>query len=314
MADLSDINAAQTVKIVGSDSIGLEQTPVGSSSDGELKTLNPANGTNNSTTPTKSILVGGTDGTNLRPLLTDEEGRLVTSALTGFGADFTFGDITTAATTQVVVRRTAYTEQTTNAQRSIASSSANDTAAGTGARTVTITYLDQTGAGPFTETITLNGTTYVNTTNTNICYIENIQVTTAGSTGSNAGILTLKAATAGGGATIGTVNATDNQTFWAHHYVPTGKEANITGISCGHNGTTVGSGGVFHLKAKSLGVANAVELQVSDFVRLYGQSSTFSRVYQSPIKVMGPARLQIYLTPETSTTIVYRSAFDFFEP
>ena len=37
MADINDINAAQTVKIVGSDSTGVEQTPVASSSDGQLK-------------------------------------------------------------------------------------------------------------------------------------------------------------------------------------------------------------------------------------------------------------------------------------
>ena len=38
MADISDINAAQTVKVVGADSTGVEQTPVQSTSDGELRT------------------------------------------------------------------------------------------------------------------------------------------------------------------------------------------------------------------------------------------------------------------------------------
>jgi hypothetical protein len=149
---------------------------------------------------------------------------------------------------------------------------------------------------------------------TNICFIEQITVLTAGSTGSNVGILTLKAATAGGGATIGTINATNNQTFWTHHYVPTGKECNITGISCGHNGTTVGSGALFTINAFTIGLANGVESQVSDFVRLYGQTSTFARTYTSPIKITGPARLRVYVTPETASSTVYRAAFDFFEP
>jgi hypothetical protein len=273
-------------------------------------------GNNSQTAPVQSQLIAGLepDSGNMYPLKVDNEGRLVTSALTGFGANFTFGDITTAALTRVLVNRTAYTEQTTNAQRSIASASANDTAAGTGARTVKITYFDQTGAGPFTETVTLNGITYVNTVATNICFIEQIDVITAGSTGSNVGILTLKAATAGGGATIGTVNATNNQTFWTHHYVATGKTCNITGISSGHNGTTVGSGALFTLNAQPIGVANAVETQVSDFVRLYGQTSTFSRNYTSPIKVVGPARIRAYVTPETASSTIYRCAFDFFEP
>jgi hypothetical protein len=276
----------------------------------------PTYGNNSQTAPTQSQLVSGieTETGNMYPLKVDNEGRLVTSALTGFGANFTFGDRTTAALTRVLVQRTTYTEQTTNAQRSIASASANDTAAGTGARTVKITYFDQTGAGPFTETITLNGVTFVNTVATDICFIEQIDVLTAGSTGSNVGIITLRAAAAGGGAVIGTIAATNNQTFWTHHYVATGKTCNITGISCGHNGTTVGSGALFTLNARPIDVANAVESQISDFVRLYGQTSTFSRVYTSPIKVVGPARIQAYVTPETTSSTIYRCAFDFFEP
>lgn len=279
---------------------------------GQTKDLTHA--VNNAVIPPQSQLVSGSDGTNIRPLLTDSQGRLVTSAITGFGANFSFGDITTAAVTRTTVRRTAYTEQTSNAQRSIVSANAADTAAGTGARTVKITYLTSAGVGPLTETLTLNGTVAVNTVATDICFIEKVEVVTAGSGGVNAGIISLKAAVAGGGATIGTIAVSDNQTFWAHHYIATGKTCNITGISCGHNGTTVGSGALFTIQAKLIGVANAIEKQVSDFVRLYGQSSTFSRSYVSPIKVDGPARLQVYVTPETSTSTIYRSALDFFEP
>lgn len=227
--------------------------------------------------------------------------------------EFTFGTVTLAAIANAVVRSTTYTEQTNNAQRSIASANANDTGAGTGARTVQITYYDQAFAGPFTETLTLNGTTYVNTVNTNICYIEHIQVLTVGSGGSNAGIITLKAATAGGGATIGTISVGVNQTLWAHHYVATGKTAYVTGISVSHNGTTVGSGGVFTLQSKKLNVANSVDIQISDFVRLYGQSSTFARIYQSALQVVGPARLSIWVLPETSSSTIYRAAIDYNE-
>jgi hypothetical protein len=262
-------------------------------------------------TPT---LVGkrSTDGA-LSYLKVDGTGGLVTTTVSGFGSDFAFGDITSTSLTIKTVARTTYTEQTTNAQRSIASANAADTAAGTGARTVQIEYYDQTGAGPFTETVTLNGTTYVNTVATNICFIQSITVLTVGSGGVNAGILTLKAATAGGGATIGTVNATDNRTFWAHQYVATGKEMNITGIAVSHSGTTVGSGGVFIVRATTIS-ANSAALQVTDFIRLYGQASTFLRVYQSPIKVLGPAKVFLFVTPETATSTVYRGSIDFFIP
>jgi hypothetical protein len=214
MADLDTKNSSQMVTITGSDSSGSETNVVNANASGELLvsssvTSDPTYADRGALEPDKAQLIAGSDGTNVYPLKVDDQGRLVTSALTGFGADFTFGDITTSALTRVLVKRTAYTEQTTNAQRSIASASTNDTAAGTGARTVKIEYLDQTGAGPFTETVTLNGTTYVNTVATNICFIEQITVLTAGSTGSNVGILTLKAATGGGGTTIGTIAAGD---------------------------------------------------------------------------------------------------------
>lgn len=316
MADLTELQSAQTIKIVGSDSSGVEISPVGSDIDGNLKVTSPNIGTNDSAVTPKSNLISGRypAGGTMIPVQVDDQGRLVTSAITGFGANFSFGDIVTSVIAKVAVRRTAYTEQTTNAQRSIASSSANDTAAGTGARTVSIIYYDQNGAGPYTEIVTMNGTSYINTVNTNICFIEKMEVVTAGSGGANAGILTLKASTGGAGATIGTIGSSDNQTFWAHHYIPTGKTANITGISCGHNGTTVGSGALFILGAKPIGIANSIEKQVSDFVRLYGQSSTFARNYFSPIKVVGPARLAVYVTPETSSATIYRCSIDYFEP
>jgi hypothetical protein len=270
---------------------------------------------NYSGTPAKVQVMGKSFTTGLyQDLILDQNGNLIVTALTGFGAAFNFGDITTAALTDVVVRRTAYTEQSTNGQRSIASASANDTAAGTGARTVVITYFDQAGAGPFTETLTLNGTTGVNTVATNICFIERMTVTSVGSGGSNAGIITLYSAINKGGVTIGTIAATDNQTYWAHHYVPLGKTINVTGISASHNGTTVGSGGVFRLFSIPIPTANKPDIQISDSVRLYGQSSTFSRVYQSPIKITGPARLTMRLTPESTSSIIYRTSFDYFEP
>lgn len=315
MADLNDIQSVQSVKIVGQNSTGVEETPVGSDIRGNLKVINESINLTDSAAGTRSTLVAGIDESNIqRALLTDAEGRLVTSALTGFGADFSFGDVTTAAISRTPVTRTVYTEQITNAQRSIVSSNAADSAVGVGARTVRITYLDQTGAGPFTETVTLNGTTAVNTIATNICFIEQIEVRTAGTNGLNSGIISLRAAVAGGGVTIGSIGTGEIQTYWTHHYVPVGKTCNITGLSCGHNGTTVGSGALFTLNSNPLNSPNSVETQISDFVRLYGQSSTFSRNYSSPIKVFGPAKIRAFVTPETATSINYRCSFDFFEP
>lgn len=265
--------------------------------------------------PLKVQLVGKSTTTGLPvDLALDKDGNLIVTALTGFNADFSFGDVTTASIAQFIVRRNTYTEQTSDAQRSIVSTSALDTALGTGARTLIITYFTSALLGPFTETITLNGLTAVNTVATNICYIESMEVKTAGTGGSNAGVINLKSLAAGAGVTIGFINANDIQTFWAHHYIQAGKICNITGVSCSHNGTTVGSGGVFVVKGISLNTPNAIENQVTDFIRLYGQSSTFARTYTSPVKVAGPARIAAYVTPETSTATIYRCSIDFFEP
>src|SRR5512135_3111762 len=67
------------------------------------------------------------------------------------------GYTATSATTGKAIRATTYTPQGTNAQRSVNSTSASDASAGTGARTVTINYLDATNIALASETVTLNG-------------------------------------------------------------------------------------------------------------------------------------------------------------
>src|SRR5574338_92962 len=149
---------------------------------------------------------------------------------------FTHGYATSSGSNLTVMRATAYTQQTSDAQRSLVSSSTDDDLAGTGAKTIQITYYDQDMNGPYIEVIDMAGTTPVNTASTNICYIEKLEVETVGSQLSNIGTITLKAATVGGGATIGTIAAGDGTTYWAHHYVPVDKTMYLVSFM----GTTVG--------------------------------------------------------------------------
>jgi hypothetical protein len=262
------------------------------------------------------VLIGGTDGSLAQTILTDSQGRIVVApaGAVSFQAGFQAGYISLAATGLVPVRATTYVEQTTaGVVRSIASSSANDTAAGTGARTVKITYYDTAGAGPNTETLTLNGTTGVNTSATNICFIETIEVLTAGSGGANAGVISLYTAAAKGGSVFASIAIGDNQDFYCHHYVAAGKTCYITGLSVGHSGTVVGSGAVFTIKSQTVLVSNSIDRQISDFVRLYGQSSTITRLWGTALVVPGFARIAAYVNPEGSTAVVYRSAFDYYD-
>lgn len=105
----------------------------------------------------------------------------------------------------------------------ISSTSANDTSAGTGARTVVISGLD----GDFntvTETVILNGQTAVNTTNSYL-YVNQFYVATLGSGTANAGDINAGTGTVTSGvpAVLYDIIATGfNQRTTAHYCVPAG--------------------------------------------------------------------------------------------
>jgi hypothetical protein len=213
------------------------------------------------------------------------------------------------------IRATTYNEQTTNAQRSVSSASASDTSAGTGARQITITYYDQTCAGPFTEVVTMNGTTSVNTVSTTICFIEKIQVTSVGSGGTNAGVITLFVSTAGGGGTIGTIGTGnvvsgvgDRQTLWAHHYIATGKTAQLATLVIGSTNSSA-SNATFLMRSKDPTSATSSDLQISDF--LPSNISTV-RALGIPLKIAGPARILVLGNPTGNNSTLVAS-FDYSE-
>jgi len=106
----------------------------------------------------------------------------------------------------------------------IVSASANDTAAGTGARTVAISGLDAS-FNPVIQVITLNGTTAV-AIPTQLLRINSAVVASAGSGGVNAGNLTIRVS--GGGATRGIVLAGYGTLRQSQYTVPAGFSLKIT--------------------------------------------------------------------------------------
>lgn len=106
--------------------------------------------------------------------------------------------------------------KTSGGQLELVSSSANDSAAGTGARTVRVDFLSSEYR-EFSETIVLNGETAVATTRTDILRINGATVLTAGSLGRNDGVITIRDAGAGTNrATISTFvegSSTPGQSF-----------------------------------------------------------------------------------------------------
>jgi hypothetical protein len=118
---------------------------------------------------------------------------------------------------------------TTASVLKVSSSDANDTSAGTGARTVFIVGLDG-NYDVVSETVILNGQTAVNTTNSYL-YVNEFYVLTAGSGGANAGNINVGTGTVTTGvpAVLYDLIATGyNQRTTAHYCVPAGYTGYMT--------------------------------------------------------------------------------------
>lgn len=220
------------------------------------------------------------------------------------------GYVTTASTGFAAVRASAYSEPSSNAQRSLASSDAADASAGTGARVVRITYFDSSLSGVLTEDVTLSGTTPVNTVASDICFIESIVVISAGSQLANVGTVTLFAGTAGGGGAIGSVLPGDNQSQWCHHYVAASARAKLTGFS-GHSRGP--AGGTLHIRQTLPTIANTPETTIAPVIRLSPGVDAHIPFDRSPIIVVGPARIAAYVKPESPISNDWQAGFDYYE-
>lgn len=81
-------------------------------------------------------------------------------------------------------------DQINGVQMTVVSTSTSDTSAGAGVRTVLIHYLDMDWIAQ-TETVTMNGTTGVNTVATDIKFVQEIHATAVGSTTVAVGVITI---------------------------------------------------------------------------------------------------------------------------
>jgi len=153
---------------------------------------------------------------------------------------FQFGQAATVTTNQSVWANTGvYAFPAAATVMKISSASANDTAAGTGARTVFISGLDAS-YNPISETVSLSGQTAVNTTNSYL-RINDFYVLTCGSGNTAAGIIYAGtgAVTTGVPATIySLMPVAYNAQTQAIYTVPAGYTAYITSYTFTSNNTT----------------------------------------------------------------------------
>lgn len=125
--------------------------------------------------------------------------------------------------------------QTAGEQMTLVSTSANDSAAGTGIRQIDVHYLDATG-NPQSEIVTLNGTTPVNTVATNIRFVQSLHAETTGTGQLAAGTINIyKLATP---ATVyNQIAIGGNMSLSSARMVPAGKTFYMTqvNVSCSDN-------------------------------------------------------------------------------
>ena len=216
-----------------------------------------------------------------------------------------FGQVTTASASRVPVEATGYTEQTSGAQRSVKSGSANDTAAGTGVRTVRIVYYTLSSAGkisgPFAEVVTMNGTTAVPTVATNIALIESITAFAVGSGGVAAGVIALYDDAAGAGSIFCSIAAGATRTLLAHHYVASGAQCQVSDLEVSGGDAAAAT---FEIVAKNY--VTGVEQPIAGTIAC---PNTGSRGVSVGMPVAGPARVRAMVTPANTNSQVSSASF-----
>ena len=144
---------------------------------------------------------------------------------------FGFYDSVDTSLTTIWSQGGVYSYLSTASTLYISSSSTADTGAGTGARTVTVSGLDN-NFDQKVETVTLNGQSGVELNGSTWFRVNRIVVNTAGSGGANAGVLYVgtEASPTGGVPTnkYATVGIGDNQTLMMTYTIPRGYTAFIT--------------------------------------------------------------------------------------
>lgn len=216
---------------------------------------------------------------------------------------------TTTATGFEVIRPSSYVEPGSNGQRSFDSSSADDAAAGIGARTIRVEYFNEDLEGPFTEDVTLNGTNAVNMVATDVAFVQRIDVLTAGAQKGNVGTIRMHASTGASGGVVGQIEAGDNETNWCHYYVPVQRRALLTDFVASIKGLC---GGQLHIRKGTPLTADSVEHTIAPVILIPPGGPTHYAP-RTPIAVVGPARIIMYAKAFHDGDLDWNAGFSLYE-
>jgi hypothetical protein len=187
----------------------------------------------------------------------------------------------------------------TSTKFEVVSTSVNDTAAGSGARTIEITGIN-TSWQLQVETLTMNGTTSVQSVN-NYFRVTKANVITVGSYGgSNIGDILVRVT--GGGTSFVQIAATKGQSFSSHFCVPLGYRGFISGSNL-----STDSGKTVSLKVQSRAGANNVAAPFSavDDIQYFDDIGGVQHFdYEIPIPLLGATDVIVTAKTKTGTASV----------
>lgn len=202
-------------------------------------------------------------------------------------------DVDLAAAEDIWTGGAVYVPPTTARLHTLVSSSANDAAAGTGARTITVTGLDINFTAQ-SETVTLNGVTGVSTTKS-YRRILSLRVATAGSGLANAGAITATAAT---DTTVSArIEIGKNRSEMAIYTVPAGKTAYFMCWYGSIGNTTINSSAELNMLIKfGCDAATSVFEVMCTRGLIATASSSFTQMASLPFPINGPADIKLQST------------------
>lgn len=248
------------------------------------------------------------------PLMDTDSPLSLSDALEEQGLDFGVrsGYTGTSSTAPKLIRASLWSDPGSGAQRSLKSSAQADGAGPqSGLLSVRVRYYRGDASGPFEEIVNLSGTSAVAMAETNLRFVESIEGLTVGSNAVAVGNVDLMSAVNGSGSVLARINAGENRTFFAHHFVPSGKKLSLLSVSVGIKGAV--SGGRLLTRFQNPMISNSTELDVGDTPRAVGNGVHVIVPYQAPIVLNGPGLLTLWAHPDVATAATWYASLSFFD-